>query len=137
MRITVQQQLLLLLAVMLLGLSSSNNSSSSNSSSKCVGFVTVAHAESEALGVFLLLFVGHEGRCDVYIFGSTATHVSLRMQRLQASIDIDAQDRAQKGFIVIWMSITLIFVVILGVWYTLKIADAADPIIHNKFVAAN
>ncbi|KAL8451876.1 hypothetical protein Emed_001756 [Eimeria media] len=44
-------------------------------------------------------------------------------RRLQAGINIDAQEKAQKGFIIIWMSITLIFVVILGVWFTIKIAD--------------
>ncbi|KAL8275901.1 hypothetical protein Esti_000163 [Eimeria stiedai] len=67
--------------------------------------------------------------CRGFVVGANA-------ERLQSGINIDAQEKAQKGFIIIWMSITLIFVVVLGVWFTLKISDAADPVIHSKFIGA-
>ncbi|CDJ50724.1 hypothetical protein, conserved [Eimeria brunetti] len=56
-------------------------------------------------------------------------------RRLQAGVSIDDQDKAQKGFIIIWMCISLVFVLVLGVWVVLKIADVTDPLLHTKFLS--
>ncbi|CDJ43244.1 hypothetical protein, conserved [Eimeria tenella] len=105
-----------LLLLVLLALSSSSSSNSSSSSSS-YGLVTFADAQ------------GFRGAPQLAEAGAPP-------RRLQAGISFDEQDRAQKGFIVIWMSITLVFVVILGIWVTLKIADVTDPLLHTKFFAA-
>ncbi|XP_026192437.1 uncharacterized protein LOC113147146 [Cyclospora cayetanensis] len=106
--------LLLPLLLLLIGSSVGNNSSSSSTST---GIVFTATAQ-ELRGSSTLAAVGAPPR------------------RLQAGVSVNEQDKAQKGFIIIWMSITLVFVVILGIWITVKIADVTDPLLHTKFVSA-
>ncbi|CDI80076.1 hypothetical protein, conserved [Eimeria acervulina] len=116
---------LLLLLLLLLALGSSNNLSSnsnissnfSSSSSSSTGLITGASAE---------------GLRGMHPFAEAGAPT----RRLQAGISIDDQDRAQKGFIVIWMSITLVFVLVLGIWVVLKIADVTDPLLHTKFLSS-
>ncbi|CDI86938.1 hypothetical protein, conserved [Eimeria praecox] len=103
--------LLLLLLLLILGSSSNNSSSNSISSSS-----SSSNSSSSSSSMNLI----------------TAANA----ERLQAGINIDDQDKAQKGFIVIWMSIALVFVLVLGVWITLKIADVTDPLLHTKFLTS-
>ncbi|CDJ57364.1 hypothetical protein, conserved [Eimeria maxima] len=119
----------LFLLLLLLALGSSSNNSNSYSSS--VSSIFSSSSSSSSTG--LIIGANAEGLRGLPQLEASGAPP----RRLQAGVNIDDQDKAQKGFIVIWVSITLVFVMVLGIWITLKIADITDPLLHTKFITSS
>ncbi|PFH38476.1 hypothetical protein BESB_008180 [Besnoitia besnoiti] len=59
------------------------------------------------------------------------------LRRLQAGVYLNDEDRARKGQIYLWLPLTLVGVLILGVLYMLQIGNVFDPLLHTRFTPSD
>nr|CEL67534.1 TPA: hypothetical protein BN1204_033330 [Neospora caninum Liverpool] len=58
-------------------------------------------------------------------------------RRLQAGVYFDEEDRARKGQIYLWVSLTLVGLLVLVILYMLKIGSVFDPLLHTRFTPSD